>query len=106
MSCKESALNLTFSDLCYRDIYSTSFPGDSDGKESTCIAGDPSSIPGSGISSGEGNGYPLEYSCLENSMARGAWQATVYGVIKRQTWLANPLLVHTLYTSVTCTGIS
>ena len=85
LSCKESALNLIFPDLCYRDIYSTSFPGDSDGKESTCNAGDPSSTPGSGISSGEGNGYPLQYSCLENSMARGAWQATVHGVTKSWT---------------------
>ena len=44
------------------------FPGGSDGKESSCNAGDPGSIPGSGRSSGEGNGYSLQYSCLENSM--------------------------------------
>ena len=44
------------------------FPGSSVGKESTCNAGDPSSIPGSGRSPGEGNGYPLQYSGLENSM--------------------------------------
>ena len=44
-------------------------------KESTCNAGDPGSIPGSGRSPGEGNGNPLEYSCLENSMDRGAWWA-------------------------------
>jgi len=49
------------------------FPGGSDGKESACNMGDLSSIPGSGGSSGEGNGYPLQYSCLENSMDRGAW---------------------------------
>ena len=42
-------------------------------------------IPGSGRSPGEGNGYPLQYSCLENSMERGAWQATVCGVAKSQT---------------------
>ena len=45
----------------------------SDGKESACNARDPSSIPGSGRSPGEGNGYPLQYSCLENSMDREAW---------------------------------
>ena len=45
-------------------------------------AGNMSLIPGSGISSGEGNGNPLQYSCLENSMDRGAWQATVHGVTK------------------------
>ena len=49
------------------------FPDGSDGKESTCNAGDPGSIPGSGRSPGERNGYPLQYSCLENSMDRGAW---------------------------------
>ncbi len=47
--------------------------GDSDGKESACNAGDPGSIPGSGRSPGEGNGNPLQYSCLENPMDRGAW---------------------------------
>ena len=60
-------------------------PGSSDGKESTCNAGDPDSIPGSGRSLGEGNGYPLQYSCLENSTDRGPWQATVHGVAKSQT---------------------
>ena len=53
------------------------FPGDSDGKESTCNAGTVGSIPGSGRSPGEGNGNPLQYTCLENSMDRGAWRATV-----------------------------
>ena len=60
------------------------FPGGSDGKESACNVGDPGSIPGSGRSSGEGNGKPLQYSCLENPMDRGAWQATYYGVAKTQ----------------------
>ena len=64
------------------------FPGGSDGKESTCNAGDLGLIPGSGRS-GDGYGYPLSYSCLENSMDRGAWKATVYGVAKSQTWLSN-----------------
>ena len=48
------------------------FPGGSDGKASACNAGDPGSIPGLGCSSGEGNGNPLQYSCLENLMD-GAW---------------------------------
>ena len=56
------------------------FPGGSDGKDSTCSEGDPGSIPGSGRSSVEGNGNPLQYSCLENPMDRGVWQATVHGV--------------------------
>ena len=56
------------------------FPGSSDGKESAYNAGDPGSIPGSGRSPGEGNGNPLQYSCLKNSMDRGAWQATVLGL--------------------------
>ena len=56
------------------------FPGGSDGKESACNAGHPGSIPGSGRSPGEGNGNPLQYSCLGNSMDRGAWQAIVHGV--------------------------
>ena len=52
-------------------------PGGSDSKESTCNSGDLGSIPGSGRFPGEGNGYPLQYSCLENSKDRGAWWATV-----------------------------
>ena len=61
------------------------FPGGSDGKESSCNAGDLSSIPGLGRSPREGNGYSLQYSCLENLMDRGAWQATVHGVAQSQT---------------------
>ena len=61
------------------------FPGGSDDKESTCNAGDPGSIPGLGRSIGEKNSNPFQYSCLENSMDRGAWQATVYGVAKSRT---------------------
>ena len=57
------------------------FPVSSDGKESTCNAGDLGSIPGSGRSF-EGNGNPIQYSCLENSMDRGAWWATIHGVAK------------------------
>ena len=55
------------------------FSDSSVGKESACNAGDLGSIPGSGRSPGEGNGNPLLYSCLENSMDRGAWWATVHG---------------------------
>ena len=65
------------------DIYMC-FPSGSDGKESACKAGDPGSVPGLGRSPEEGNGYPLQYFYLENSMDRGAWWATVHGVIKGQ----------------------
>ena len=51
-------------------------------------AGDAGSIPGSGRSPGEGDGYPLQYSCLENPMDRGAWRATVHEVAKSQTGLS------------------
>ena len=57
-----------------------SFLGSSDGKEFAFNAGNLGSIPGLGRSPGEGNGNPLQYSCLENSMDRGAWWATVHGV--------------------------
>ena len=60
------------------------FPGDSNDKESAHNAGDTGSIPGSGRSPREGNGYPLQNSCLENPMDRGAWQATVHGVTESQ----------------------
>ena len=60
--------------------YGLGFPGDSDGRESICSSGDPCLIPRSGRSSGEGNGNPLQYSCLENPKDRGAWRATVHGV--------------------------
>ena len=56
-------------------------------KESPYNAGDPGSIPGSGRSSGIGNGNPLQYSCLEIPMDRGAWWATVHGVAKSRTQL-------------------
>ena len=52
------------------------------GKESTCNAGDLGLIPGLGRFPGEGNGYPFQYSCLENPMDRGAWQATVHVVAR------------------------
>ena len=61
------------------------FPGGSDGKESACNVGDLGSIPVLGRPPGEGNGYPLQYSDLENSMDRGTWLATVHGVAKSRT---------------------
>ena len=69
--------------------YILGFPDSSVGKESACTAGDPGLIPGWGRSLGEGNGYPLQYSCLKNSMDRGASKAAVHGVAKSQTWLSN-----------------
>ena len=56
------------------------FPGSSDGKESPCNVGDLGLSPGLGRSPGEGKSYPLQHSCLQNSVDRGAWQATVHGV--------------------------
>ena len=72
-------------DLNILDPYWTllGFSGGSDGKESGCNPGDLGLISGLERSPGEGNVYPFQYSCLENSMDRGAWQATVYGVTKK-----------------------
>jgi len=64
------------------------FPGGSDGKESACNVGDPGLIPGSGRFPGEVKGNPLLYSCLENSIDRGVWQAKIHGVAKSQTRLS------------------
>ena len=61
------------------------FPGGSDAKDSACNAGDLGLIPGLGISLGEGNGNPLQYSCLENPMGGGAWWAIVHRVAKSRT---------------------
>ena len=73
--------------LIFKYWVSQGFSGGSDSKESACSAGDLGSIPGLGRSPGEGNGYPFQYCCLENSMDRGAQQATVHGVTKSQTQL-------------------
>ena len=75
--------NSTVSDLLHSP---QGFPDGSDNKESAYNPGDLGSIPGLGRSPGEG--YPLQYSCLENSMDRGAWWATVHGVTKSQTRLS------------------
>ena len=85
-------LNTNF--LVYKRLYTMSFPGSSDSKETACDTGNPSSIPGLGRSPGEGNGHPLQYSCLENSMDRGTWQATVHRVTKSQTWLSNTNIIY------------
>ena len=65
------------------------FPGGSEVKASACNAGDLGLIPGLGRSPGEGNGNPLQYSCLENPMDGGAWWATVHGVAKSRTRLSD-----------------
>ena len=72
-------------------------PGGSDGKESACNAGNPSSIAGLWRSAGEGNGNPLQYSCLENPMDTGAWLATVLGVAKSQPQLSDFTFFHFLH---------
>ena len=84
------------SQLLYPSIYLPTylltyrgFPGGSDVKKSACNAGDPGSIPGQGRFPGEGNRNPRQYSCLENSMDRGVWQAVVHGVAKSRTQLSN-----------------
>jgi len=63
------------------------FPGGSEVKASACNVGDLGLIPGLGRAPGEGNGNPLQYSCLENPMDGGAWWATVHGVAKSRTQL-------------------
>ena len=71
------------------------FSGGSDDKESACNAGDPVLIPWSGRSLGEGNGNPLQYSCLENVMDRGAWLAIVYRVKKALDTTERLMRAHT-----------
>ena len=68
---------------------SLGFPGGSDAEESSCNAGDQSSIPGQGRSPGGGNGYLLQYSGLQNPMDRGDWWGIVHGVAETQTQLSN-----------------
>ena len=76
---------------------------DSVGKESTYNAGDENLIRWLGRSLGEGNGNPLQYSCLENSMDRGTWWATVRGVAKSCTWLSDYTIITTMANSPYCT---
>ena len=68
-------------------MFKWGFLGGSDGKESACNAGDSGLILGSGLCPGEGSGYLLQYSCLENPMDRGAWRDAVHGVAESQTQL-------------------
>ena len=70
-------------------MLSEGIPGGSDGKESNCNVGDLGLIPGLRRSPGGGHGNPHQYSCLKNSMDRGAWRATVHDVTKSQTRLSN-----------------
>ena len=82
-SCLKSHRSFNFFPVTPSMHIRTSFPGSSvTGKESACSVGDPGSIPGSGRSPGEGDGSPLQYSCLENLMDRGAWWATAHGVAR------------------------
>ena len=70
-------------------VYSFGFSGGSDWKESACSAGDLGSIRKLGSFPGEGNGYPLHYSCLENSMDKVASRAVVHGVAESRKWLSD-----------------
>ena len=70
-------------------LFILDFPGGSDGKASVYNARDLGSIPGLGRSPGKGNGIPLQYSCLENSMDGETWQATIHGVTKSWTGLVD-----------------
>ena len=85
------AVQGTLKSLTVRSLFAMNcFPGGSDGKESAiCNVGDPGSIPELGRSPGEGNGNPLQYSCLENPMSRGAWRTAVHGVAKSRTRLSD-----------------
>ena len=88
----DSTLLVTFifrSGICHYPVLPGAFPGGSDDKESACNVGDLDSNPGLGRSPGEGHGNPLSYSCLENPMDRGAWQATGRGVAKSWRRLNN-----------------
>ena len=80
-----------FSENIYHQL---GFPGGSEVKASACNVGDLGSIPGSGRSPGEGNGNPLQYSCLENPMDGGAWWATVHRVAKSRTQLSDFTSLH------------
>ena len=83
-------MKLSVSECVWDAVITTlGFSSDSSGKESACSAGGAGLISGSGRFPGEGDGDPLQYSCLGNPMDRGAWQATVHGVEKSQTRLSN-----------------
>ena len=87
-SCINNRIRIPLLPLIFFAYFSRlGFPGGSEVKASACNAGDLGSIPGWGRSPGEGNGNPLQYSCLENPMGGGAWWATVHGVAKSWTRL-------------------
>ena len=89
--------------FCLEKAYHTQgLPWCHKGKESTCKAEDMGLIPGLGRSSAEGNGNPLQYSCLENSMDRGVWRATVHGVAKNWRWLSDWTKTTTRVTPTVC----
>ena len=83
--------------LLHSTYHLLGFPGALDGKESACNAGDPGSIPGLGRSAREGNGHPLQYSCLENLMDRGTWRAAVHAIpeLDMTEWLTLSLCTTT-----------
>ena len=81
------------------------FPGGSVVKNCPAITGDVGSVSGSGRSLGVGNGNPLQYSCLENPMDRGAWQATVHGVAKSWTWLSTHRETFLVHRNLQWTGV-
>ena len=95
-----------FVSILLRLLHLCLFPGGSEVKASTCNIGDVGSIPGSGRSPGEGNGNPLQYSCLENPMGGGAWQATVHGVTKSRTRLNEFTSLHFTSASILLRDIS
>ena len=87
--CNESTLRMRWPKYWSFRFSIIDFPGGSEVKVSAWNAGDQGSITGSGRSPGEGNGNPLQYCCLENSMEGRAWWATVHGVVKSRTRLSD-----------------
>ena len=88
-TCKATLIKMAWYCTTWGITANICFPGGSEVKASACNLGDLGSIPGSGRSPGEGNGNPLQYSCLENPMDGGAWWTTVHGVTKSQTRLSD-----------------
>ena len=84
--CSPCCHKVCFLDILFQFLWSIKgFPGGSEVKASACNVGDLGSIPGLGRSPGEGNGNPVQYSCLENPVDGGAWWATVHGVAKSRS---------------------
>ena len=90
-SCQREFTNVLSPGFQLRNLVTNYIDGPHglDGKESACNVGDLGSVLGLGRSPGEGNGSPLQYSCLENSMDRRAWQTTVHGLAKSRTQLSD-----------------